>query len=102
MGNATTWNKSRQILIYVFKSETDDDFERQDNRMNHDISYPFPISAPIPTNFTENQNRMSLLRSSEDETTSDSDHHNHHHHHHQMNDKGKGHLNLIFEKCFFT
>ena len=59
--------------------------------MNHDISYPFPISAPIPANFTENQNRMSLLRSSEDETTSDSDHHNHHHHHHhhQMNEKGK-------------
>ena len=27
--------------------------------MNHDISYPFPISAPIPANFIENQNRIS-------------------------------------------
>ena len=69
--------------------------------MNHDISYPFPISAPIPANFkniTDNQNRMSLLRSSEDETTSDSDHHNHHHlHHHQINDKGKFMAHKVFE-----
>jgi len=58
--------------------------------MNHDISFPFPISAPIPAqaSFTD-KNRLSLLRSSsDDEPDSENQTHHHHyhmHHHHQLN-----------------
>lgn len=79
----------------LIKNDNESNYDREDNRMNHDISFPFPISAPIPAqaSFTD-KNRLSLLRSSDDEP--DSEHQTHHHyhmHHHHLNqtvsEKGK-------------
>ena len=60
--------------------------------MNQDISYPYPISAPIPnathSHYTE-KSRLSLLRSSDDEPISDSDQHHNHQTQHSHSEKGK-------------
>ena len=78
--------------------------------MNHDISFPFPISAPIPAqaSFTD-KNRLSLLRSSSDDEP-DSEHQTHHHHyhmhhHHQLNqtvsEKGKKNYSMLLDQTRF-
>lgn len=86
---------SKHSTKTLIKNDNESNYDREDNRMNHDISFPFPISAPIPAqaSFTD-KNRLSLLRSSDDEP--DSEHQTHHHyhmHHHHLNqtvsEKGK-------------
>lgn len=81
---------AREHRLKLANNDNESQYDREDNRMNHDISFPFPISAPIPAqaSFTD-KNRLSLLRSSSDDEP-DSEHQTHHHHyhmhhHHQLN-----------------
>ena len=70
--------------------------------MNQDISYPYPISAPIPnathSHYTE-KSRLSLLRSSDDEPISDTDQHHHLHQASQPNSHSeKGKIKAILQR----
>jgi hypothetical protein len=66
--------------------------------MNQDISYPYPISAPIPnathSHYTE-KSRLSLLRSSDDEPISDTDQHHHLHQASQPNSHSEKVLMMV-------